>query len=410
LETAAGIPMRVALVSSGLVPVPPKAGGAVEEYVFQVAKHLRLLGVEAFVVDSIDKNTSIMDCASGVPVARIPVETSYNFPKREVTKEFLFGFYLARILRMMDVDVVHANTAWAGFAISMNIIWKNVDKKPKLVYTCHNPLWPEDRVHFGERVVRYAEGCTMRKADAVIALNKTMLNAIAMKARVPISKIYEIPNGVDTDFFKPGLPGGKVLEKLNLTEKEYVLFVGRVTPIKGVHILLKAFEVVVSENPHLSKKLAIVGPLTDRFNLNKVSNYAKTLIEYSRRKLGDKVLFTGPVDRETLRILYSNAYCLVLPSLAEAFGLVLIEAIASGIPVIGSRAGGIVDVIQNGFNGLLFEKGSWKDLAEKLKVVVENGDLRNRMGINARVMAVRKYSWYSIAERIRKVYLRVLSQ
>ncbi|MGC8564791.1 MAG: glycosyltransferase family 4 protein, partial [Fervidicoccaceae archaeon] len=173
----------------------------------------------------------------------------------------------------------------------------------------------------------------MRKADAVIALNKTMLNAIAMKARVPRSKVYEIPNGVDTDFFKPGLPGGKVLEKLGLTEKEYVLFVGRVTPIKGVHILLKAFEAIISENPHSSIKLVIAGPLTDRFNPSKVSDYAKTLIEYSRRKLGDNVLFTGSVDKETLRVLYSNACCLVLPSLAEAFGLVLLEAMASGIPV-----------------------------------------------------------------------------
>jgi glycosyltransferase involved in cell wall biosynthesis len=402
--------MRVALLSSGLVPVPPRAGGAVEEYVFQLAKHLRLLDVEAFVVDSIDKNISIMDHTSGVPIARIPVRILHNFPKREVAKEFLFGFYSAKTLRMMDVDTVHANTAWAGFAISMNTIWKGVDEKPKLVYSGHNPLWPEDNVHFGEYVVRCAEGYTMRKADAVIALNKTMLNAIVTKARVPRSKVYEIPNGVDTDFFKPSLPGGGVLEKLNLTEGGYVLFVGRVTPIKGVHILLKAFEAIISENPHLSMKLVIVGPLTDRFNSSKASGYAKTLIEYSRRKLRDKVLFTGPRDKETLRVLYSNACCLVLPSLAEAFGLVLLEAMASGIPVIGSKAGGIVDVIQNGFNGLLFEKGSSKDLAEKLKVVIENGDLRNRMGINARVMAVRKYSWYSIAKRIRKVYLRVLSQ
>ncbi|AEA11522.1 glycosyl transferase, family 1 [Thermoproteus uzoniensis 768-20] len=402
--------MKVALISSGLVPVPPKAGGAVEEYVFQLAKHLRLLGVEAFVVDSIDKNISIMDYASGVPIARIPVRILHNFPKRNVAKEFLFGLYSAKSLKMMDVDIVHANTAWAGFAISTSIILRNLDKKPKLIYTCHNPLWPEDKVHFGEYVVRYAEGYTMRKADAVIALNKTMLNAIVMKARVPGPKVYEIPNGVDTDFFKPGLPGGGVLEKLRLTEREYVLFVGRVTPIKGVHILLKAFETMISENSHLGIKLVIAGPLTGRFNSSGVSDYAKTLIEYSRRKLGEKVLFTGSVDRETLRILYSNACCLVLPSFAEAFPLVLLEAMASGIPVIGSEAGGIVDVIQNGFNGLLFEKGSWKDLAEKLKVVVENGDLRDRMGINARVMAIRRYSWYSITERIRKVYLRVLSR
>jgi glycosyltransferase involved in cell wall biosynthesis len=309
---------------------------------------------------------------------------------------------------MMDVDIVHANTAWAGFAISMSIILRNVDKKPKLVYTNHNPLWPEDKVHFGEHIVRYAEGYTMRKADAVIALNKTMLNAIVMKARVPRSKVYEIPNGVDTDFFKPGLPGSGVLEKLDLTEKEYVLFVGRVTPVKGVHILLKAFEAIVSENLRSSMRLVIAGPLTDRFNLSKVSDYAKTLIEYSRRKLGDKVLFTGSVDKETLRVLYSNAYFLVLPSLAEAFPLVLLEAMASGIPVIGSKAGGIVDVIQNGFNGLLFEKGNWKDLAVKLRVLIEDNNLRERLSRNARDIAVKRYSWKAVAEKMLRVYRDII--
>ncbi|MGB9831383.1 MAG: glycosyltransferase family 4 protein, partial [Fervidicoccus fontis] len=175
-----------------------------------------------------------------------------------------------------------------------------------------------------------------------------------------------------------------------------------------VHILLKAFEAIISENPHLSMKLVIAGPLTDRFNSSKASGYAKTLIEYSRRKLGDKVLFTGSVDKETLRVLYSNACCLVLPSLAEAFPLVLLEAMASGIPVIGSKAGGIVDVIQNDFNGLLFEKGNWKDLAVKLRVLIEDNNLRERLSRNARDIAVKRYSWKVVAEKMLRVYRDII--
>jgi len=395
--------MRVALVSSGLVPIPPIKGGAVEEYVYQLAKHLRKLGVDAFAMDAKWGGNSVeVNDVDGVEIVKVPVRPLAQNIKRNIIMELQFGRAVGKYLRNEEIDVVHANTAWAGFALAINR-----NQPHRLVYTCHNGLWLEDKVHLGERVVRLVEGFTMRTSNAVVALNKTMYRAIVEKAGVNGDKVVIIPNGVDVDYFKPGLRNGEFLSKFSLEEGDYILFVGRVSPEKGVHLLLKAFSNIAQESVHV--KLAIVGPLTGSFSASEASPYARAIVEYAKRRIPGRVIFTGAINRDELRVLYSNAYFLVLPSLAEAFGLVLLEAMASGIPPIGSTAGGIPDVITDGVNGLLFKKGDWKDLAIKMLTLINDETLRNKLAAKARETAVEKYSWQVVASRIKHIYDRIIT-
>ncbi|MEM0233350.1 MAG: glycosyltransferase family 4 protein, partial [Candidatus Nezhaarchaeales archaeon] len=127
------------------------------------------------------------------------------------------------------------------------------------------------------------------------------------------------------------------------------------------------------------------------------------LREYAIKNNIDAV-FTGSLDIEELRYLYSCSHVLVLPSYFEAFPMVLIEAMASGLPVIGSKAGGIVDIVENGVNGYLFEKGSANELAEKLHLVLLDESLRHKLSINSRAIAESKYSWSTIASKLLKIY------
>jgi len=370
--------MRVALVSSGLVSIPPIKGGAVEEYVYQLTKHLRKLGVDAIAMDANWGSNSVeVNDVNGVEIVKVPVRPSAQNIKRNIIMELQFGRAVSKYLRNKEIDVVHANTAWAGFALAINR-----NQPHRLVYTCHNPLWPEDKVHLGERVVRLVEGFTMRASNAVVALNKTMYRAIVEKAGVNGDKVVIIPNGVDVDYFKPGLRNSEFLSKFSLEEGDYVLFVGRVSPEKGVHLLLKAFSHIAQESTDI--KLAIVGPLTSSFSASEASPYARAIVEYAKRRIPGRVIFTGAVNRDELRVLYSNARFLVLPSLVEAFPMVLLEAMASGIPPIGSTAGGIPDVITDGVNGLLFKKGDWKDLAMKMLTLINDETLRNKLAAKAK--------------------------
>ena len=395
--------MRIALVSSGLVPVPPVRGGAVEEYVYQLSRHLRRFGVDAVVIDAnYDDNKLVYEELNGAQIVRIPTAKPFIGFKERIIKEFLFGGAASRYISREGFEIIHANTAWAGFALALH---KSVGKLRcrGFVYTCHNPLWPENRVHIGEKIVRLVEGYTMKVADIVVALNKTMYRALTEKAKIDPRKMVIVPNGVDTEFFRPGLEDEQALSRYGLEEQSYILFVGRVSPEKGVHILLRAFKQIVNDVPK-NFKLVIVGPLTSTFNPTQISNYAKAMMSYAKEKLGERVVFTGAIDRNSLRILYSNAYCFVLPSLAEAFPMVLLEAMASGTPTIGSTAGGIPDIIIDGVNGLLFRKGDWKDLANKMLMLIADKNLRNKLTLNSRKIVEEVYSWHSITLRIKRCY------
>jgi len=394
--------MRVALVSSGLVPLPPTKGGAVEEYVYQLARHLRKLGLDAVAVDAKWNGDSMeIENINGAEVIKVPVKPPAISFKKSIIQEFLFG--RAVVKTYQGFDILHANTVWTGFALAF---YRDI-KAYRLVYTCHNPLWPEDKVYFGERIVRFIEGHIMRASDLTIALNKTMYRAITEKAGVKADKVAIIPNGVDVNFFRPGLRGRDILNELKLKEQEYILFVGRVSPEKGVHLLLKAFKLVVKNVPH-NMRLVIVGPLASSFASKDISSYAETVKKYAENELRGRVTFTGPVDRNVLRVLYSNACCLVLPSLVEAFPMVILEAMASGTPPVGSTAGGIPEVIVDGVNGLLFKKGNWRDLANKILMLIEDRVLRNRLAMNARKTVEENYDWPVIASRIKEAYAKLI--
>ncbi|MEM1510271.1 MAG: glycosyltransferase family 4 protein [Thermofilaceae archaeon] len=393
--------MNVTLISSGLLPVPPRRGGAVELYVLKLCEALRKLGVEAYVIDRLWNNTNKSD-----HIVRVKVPTLVDSKiltnilgrsRHSILKEVVFGISISRALK--EFEIIHANTAWVGYTLA----YKTRELHARLVYTCHNPLWPEENVHFGERAVRLIESSAMKKADAVIALNETMKRALIEKAGVNRDKIFVVPNGVDVEFFKPGLRCDEVNAKYGLEGRRVVLFVGRVTHGKGVHILLEAVKILKDKYGLKDVKIVIVGPLSGSFGDEGSTNYVQRLRKYAIKNNIDAV-FTGSLDQEELRYLYSCSHVLVLPSYFEAFPMVLIEAMSSGLPVIGSKTGGIVDIVENGVNGYLFEKGSANELAEKLYLVLSDESLRRKLSINSRAIAESKYSWSIIAGKLLKIY------
>ncbi|MEM1697944.1 MAG: glycosyltransferase family 4 protein [Thermofilaceae archaeon] len=397
--------MKVALVSSGLLPIPPRRGGATEVYVLKLCEALRKLGVEAYVIDRLWNNTNRNGCIIRVKVPKLLdskiLTNILGRYKHSILKEVAFGISASRALE--GFEIVHANTAWVGHVLA----YMTRKLRTRFVYTCHNPLWPEENVHFGEKVVRLVEGSAMRRADAVIALNETMKKALTGRAGVNQDKVFVVPNGVDVEFFKPGLRCDEVNAKYGLEGKRVVLFVGRVTHAKGVHVLLEAIKILKDKHGLKDVKTMIVGPLSGCFGDDKPTDYVQRLREYAIKNNMDAV-FTGSLDDEELRYLYSCSHVLVLPSYFEAFPMVLIEAMASGLPVIGSKAGGIVDVVEDGVNGFLFEKGSAVDLAEKLYLLLSDEGLRKKFSINARFAAETKYSWDKVALEMIKVYKAVI--
>jgi glycosyltransferase involved in cell wall biosynthesis len=129
-------------------------------------------------------------------------------------------------------------------------------------------------------------------------------------------------------------------------------------------------------------------------------------MEYAKSR-GVNAKFTGFVPYEDLKALYSVCDVFVLPSLEEGQPLVLLEAMASGKPLIGSKVGGISMQIRDGWNGFLVEPGNEKQLAEKIRYLVDNEGGRIKMGRNSRKLAEEVFSWEKITERYLEVYEEV---
>jgi len=184
-----------------------------------------------------------------------------------------------------------------------------------------------------------------------------------------------------------------------LNEKEtkldnFILFVGALEKVKGVKYLIDTFTKVVKEFPQF--KLVLIGEGSERKNLECLT---------SNLGLSDKVEFKGRLSLEETKNIMKNCYCLVLPSLSEGLGRVLMEAMALGKPIIGSNVGGIIDLVKDGENGFLFEKENSEDLAKKLKILLKDKNLAIEMGRRGRKFVKEKFS----NERYISAYIEMIN-
>lgn len=203
------------------------------------------------------------------------------------------------------------------------------------------------------------------------------------------SKIDVIFNGLD-DF----------LLHIKSTEKNYILYLGRIEIYqKGIDLLLKA----VSEIAKYKKiKLIIAGGGKDN-DIDKLKNLINIL------DLEDSVEFLGKVSEQTKRLLLSNCLFVCMPSRFEAQPIVPLEAAACEKPVIGTKIPGLWDTVKDGETGILVEPDNPKKLAEGMKMLIENKDLRKKLGKDARIWA-RNFNWDNIAKEQEKFYLEILER
>ena len=231
-------------------------------------------------------------------------------------------------------------------------------------------------------------GLIRARANCIIALSKAIKGEI-MRWGIPAEKIVVIYNGVDTSVFSPGLPSKNDSQEKYGIKNPYCLFVGQLTRRKGVDYLLKALA-------HVNINCVIVGDGHERRSLMLL---AKSL------GISNKVSFTGAVPFEDLRGLYAGASFFVLPSVAEGMPLTILEAMSSGLPVIATSIPGMDEVISEGHNGFLVMSDDVKALHSKMQVLAEDAALRKKMGMNARRLVEKKFSWRCVARKKQLMYM-----
>jgi D-inositol-3-phosphate glycosyltransferase len=196
-----------------------------------------------------------------------------------------------------------------------------------------------------------------------------------------------------------------------VSESKVVLFVGRIQRLKGLDILVRSFHNMLQVQPDLDVRLVVVGGLpvgTKGRSTHEGREITRVQKIATRLGLAERITWVGAVPQERLPLYYQAADVTVMPSSYESFGLVAVESLASGTPVVASRVGGLTTIVGDGENGFLVP---WRDpamFAERIREVLIDAPLRDRLAANAR-RSVEQFGWDRIATQHVEVYEDVIA-
>ena len=305
--------------------------------------------------------------------------------------------FLPGLLQIKDFDLIHLHHP---FIFGAEMIWlvSHIRGIP-YVLTHHNDLIGDGlRRHLFNVYTAVSTRLVFGGASkfAVVSLDHTQHCQLAPLFQKRWCDVVEVPNGVDTELFRPGQDGSGVRQQHHIPDDaKVVLFVGgldRAHHFKGVDYLLHAFEQL--DDP--AARLLIVGDgdLKDGF----VSTAGALGIS-------SRVHFVGAMSHDFLPFYYAASDIVVLPSLPpESFGVVLIEAMACGKPVIASSLPGVRSVVADRVDGLLTNSGDVDDLAHKIRMLLREPGKCEEMGIRGRTKVGTKYAWAKIGTILAQVY------
>ncbi len=290
------------------------------------------------------------------------------------------SFFASLITAFGSWDVVHIHAE--GPAL---FCWLPKLFGKKIVVTVHGLNWQCEKWkrNLGAQAILAGEKMAVRFADEIIVLNRDMQDYFAGTYG---RNTVLIPNGVSS----PEMVELRDVKNLfDIEKEEYILFLGRMVPEKGVHYLIEAFRHVRTE-----KKLVIAGGSSDS------QAYIQELKELARQD--SRVIFTGFVQGRLLEELYSNAYLYVLPSDTEGMPLSLLEAMSYGNCCLISDIPGCTEVAED--RAVVFRKGDIRDLAHQLQTLCDDADLVRERKSTARDYICGKYNWNDVVQKTLELY------
>lgn len=289
----------------------------------------------------------------------------------------------------LEYDVIHSHywlSAWVGERL------KSSSRVPH-VATFHTLARVKERAqpeHPEPESRKQTEDKLISSVERIIALTASERADLTGLYNASPNKITVAPAGVDLSLFKP-VEMAEARARLSIEASKVLLFVGRLDPLKGGDILLRAFALLARKrNAHL---IFVGGNAAEHDEGAKLKGLAQEL------DIANMVDFHGPVNQNVLPLYYSAANATVVPSLHESFCLVAIESLACGTPVIASNRGGLSTTIIDGENGFLVDELSPEAFARRLAQLLDDEVLEAQLRAQARD-SVQKYSWDAVATAV----------
>jgi glycosyltransferase involved in cell wall biosynthesis len=397
--------MNIVQVSGGELRIPVEKGGGSEEYILNISKCLAKMGNEVTILDRKYSSTDAdVEDVDGVKIVRLKARKFVppNLTISLTLNYISFARQVRKYLAKADFDVVHVHVSITG----LFLVVMSPKLKKRLIYTSHATRRGKESLSPLDRMAISLENQLVKRVRTAIVLNDLVREGLITRAKVNPEKVAVLPMGTNTDRFNPTIGVGDIRQKYGLEGEVTILFVGRIRADKGIEYLVKAANIVVNVFGCKQAQFILVGP-TEEFVSRK--NRGSLYLDKVKRLIEDfglqvKVKLTGAVPLDDLRRLYVACDIFVLPSLTEAAPQALVEAMASGKPVIGTMVGSVPMQIKDGQSGFLIDPGNESQLAEKIKYLIDNPAERERMGAYGRKLAEEEFDWSKITERLLQVY------
>ncbi|MGE5396169.1 MAG: glycosyltransferase family 4 protein [Chitinophagales bacterium] len=387
--------MRVAILAWEF---PPRVVGGLAMHVYDLSTTMAEMGVDVTVVSCNDGTSPEQEEIQGVHVIRV---NPYDLSSRDITS-WALQLNVAMLEKVVQkankegvFDIVHAHdwmVAYTGRAL------KYAYQTP-LIATIHATEYGRNNgLHNDiQNNISNIEWWLTYEAWKVICCSGYMIDEVRRVFNLPSDKLVHIPNGVHPSRIRNRkIPDG-FRNRFALPYEKIVYFVGRLVREKGVHVLIDAALKILTYCPDAKFVIAGTGPY-EGYLRNKAHDLG----------LGNKMLFTGYLNDEDRDILYLIADAAVFPSLYEPFGIVALEAMAAGTPVIVSDSGGLTETVSNNIDGLLCIAGSSNSLADRILEVLHNQVLAKRLSDAAYKKVIEQYDWRIIAGKTIEVYEAVI--
>ena len=409
--------LRIAMLSYHTCPLATLGGkdtGGMNVYVRELTRQLGRMGihVDVFTRSQDDHVPHVLhELGYGNRVVHVPAGPEHPVPKQELANyipEFVEGVKAFACDKGIQYDVLHSHYWMSGIAAaSLSDHWAGTP----IVHMFHtlgemkNRIARTDAEREGEYRIR-GERQVLGRANRIIVATLAELTQLRFLYKAEANKMTVIPPGVDVGHFYP-IPSDEAKMYVGLKpDARMILFVGRIEPLKGVDTLIEAMSGLKLKESR-SFHLAIIGgdPAVSPEEMSAEMARLQKLCD--DLGLDQSVIFLGKRDQDKLPYYYSAAEVLVMPSHYESFGMVALEAMACGTPVIASEVGGLAYLVRDGETGFTIPDQEPEALCEKLTWLLNDSQLHAAMSRQAAVYA-QDYAWEKIAKQIVEVYEGVM--
>lgn len=416
--------LRIAMLSVHACPLALMGGkktGGMNVYVRDFSRALGQVGIQVDVYTRSQDDCQPMikrELGPGGRVIHVAAGPERPIPVSDIPlylDEFAANVVAFAAQENIHYDLIHSHYWLSGLvAEKLRHAWGDVP----IVHMFHTLGHMKNQIATDEserapQVRLDGEARVVKIADRIIAATSAEESQLIEYLHADAAKIAIVPPGVDLSRFhlsaeekdkeqeaakaSVGIPCGN----------HNILFAGRIEPLKGIDTLMLAMSILRERHPDAAKNacVAIIGgdPWADTLEAEMAR------LQALRTELGitDLVTFLGAKDQDVLPAYYAAAEMVVMPSHYESFGMVALEAMAMGTPVIASEVGGLAHLIQHGVNGFHVPSRNPEALAARILQLLESPLLRKKLGHNAQIYA-RQYAWEKIVQRMLAVYQELL--